>query len=121
MVMAPFTVSLRLSLDGLSDEFSRVVRGIVLDLTPIFCDCIGPDVLTFADGAMDGAGNYVVRFSLDAIPFDLKVRAALRARGLDIPAEFHFRSPVGGLDANGPKSAIIAEAQRLLAASVPPA
>jgi hypothetical protein len=83
-----------LTLEAAAQGIADALLGVLYDLVPILLKDAGADFIKITDTTVDGARHILVTLETSPVVFDLQLRAALRARGFDLPSgdSVHVRS-----------------------------
>lgn len=102
MTVEPYVVSVKLvGAEDAAKQIARLATGLFLDLAAVLLDGGIGDGLARSDHAVDGTQHSVIRLRLDPVPVDQKIRAALRACGLELERR-HDVAPVAQSATLGP-------------------
>jgi hypothetical protein len=89
------TIPLKMDAEA-SHGLRKVLANVLLDLVPVLLRDLDINFLLSADYPMPGTDQHLARFQVSPALFDAEVRAALRAKGLNVPESnlvFHASSP----------------------------
>jgi len=72
------------------EQLSRQLLGVIDDLLSVLIKDLGADFIKTSYVPVNGAKNSLIAFQADPIMFDQQLRAALRAKGFNIPDMGNF-------------------------------
>jgi hypothetical protein len=73
------------ALEAAAQSLVDALFDILYDLVPVLLQDIGADFIEASYGTVRGTNDAFISLEVSPIVFDLQLRAALRARGLDLP------------------------------------